>query len=103
VADGVGKSGWLAPSATGLAATTVSSSISAIPKLFADLALARAMAAMLESSAPLGGVQLLILDDWGLEPLEPPTHDPWNPRRTHGRRSTIVTAATGRQMARRHR
>ena len=38
-----------------------------IPKLFTDLALAGRYARLMRA---LGGVQLLILDDWGLAPLD---------------------------------
>ena len=37
------------------------------PKLFADLALARGDGRYARIPRALGGVQLLILDDWGLE------------------------------------
>ena len=41
-----------------------------VPKLFADLALARGDGRYARIQRSLGGVQLLILDDWGLEPLD---------------------------------
>ena len=41
-----------------------------IPKLFADLSLARGDGRYARIQRSLGGVQLLILDDWGLEPLD---------------------------------
>jgi DNA replication protein DnaC len=40
-----------------------------IPRLFADLALARGDGRYARLMRALGGVRLLILDDWGLEPL----------------------------------
>ena len=40
-----------------------------VPKLFADLALAKADGRYPRLMRALGGVKLLILDDWGLEPL----------------------------------
>jgi DNA replication protein DnaC len=39
-----------------------------IPKLFADLALARGDGRYARIQRALGGAQLLILDDWGFEP-----------------------------------
>ena len=40
-----------------------------IPRMFADLALARGDGRYARLMRALGGVKLLILDDWGLEPL----------------------------------
>ena len=40
-----------------------------VPKLFADLALARGDGCYARIMRGLNGVQLLILDDWGLDPL----------------------------------
>jgi DNA replication protein DnaC len=42
-----------------------------IPKMFTDLALARGDGRYPRLMRALGGVKLLILDDWGLEPLGP--------------------------------
>ena len=42
-----------------------------IPRLFSDLALARGNGRYPRLMRALGGVKLLILDDWGLEPLGP--------------------------------
>ena len=42
-----------------------------MPRLFADLALARGDGRYPRLMRALGGVKLLILDDWGLEPLGP--------------------------------
>ena len=68
---GVGKS-WLS-SALGHKACRDNRSVlyQRIPKLFADLALARGDGRYARIQRSLGGVQLLILDDWGLEPLGP--------------------------------
>ena len=68
---GVGKS-WLA-SALGHKACRDNRSVlyQRIPKLFADLALARGDGRYARIQRSLGGVQLLILDDWGLEPFGP--------------------------------
>ena len=40
-----------------------------IPRMFADLALANGDGRYARLMRALGGVKLLILDDWGLEPL----------------------------------
>jgi DNA replication protein DnaC len=42
-----------------------------IPRMFGDLALARGDGRYPRLMRALGGVKLLILDDWGLEPLGP--------------------------------
>jgi DNA replication protein DnaC len=65
-----------------------------VPKLFGDLALARGdgrYACILRS---LVAVQLLILDDWGLEPLDAGArHDLYEIlEERYGRRSTILTS-----------
>jgi len=67
---GVGKS-WLA-SALGHKACRDNRSVlyQRIPKLFADLALARGDGRYARIQRALGGVQLLILDDWSLQPLD---------------------------------
>ncbi len=41
------------------------------PRMFGDLALARGDGRYPRLMRALGGVKLLILDDWGLEPLGP--------------------------------
>lgn len=66
---GVGKS-WLA-CAIGHQACRNNRSVlyKRAPKLFADLALAKADGRYPRLMRALGGVKLLILDDWGLEPL----------------------------------
>jgi len=65
-----------------------------VPKLFNDLALARGDGRYPRVLRALGGVQLLILDDWGLEPLDPQArHDLLEILEDrYGRRSTIVTS-----------
>src|SRR6516225_84048 len=66
---GVGKS-WLA-CALGHRACRDNLSVlyQRIPRLFSDLALARGDGRYPRLMRALGGVKLLILDDWGLEPL----------------------------------
>jgi DNA replication protein DnaC len=66
---GVGKS-WLA-CALGHRACRDNRSVlyQRIPRMFADLALARGDGRYARLMRALGGVKLLILDDWGLEPL----------------------------------
>jgi len=68
---GVGKS-WLA-CALGHKACRDNHSVlyQRIPRLFADLGLARGDGRFARLMRSLGGVRLLILDDWGLEPLGP--------------------------------
>ena len=65
-----------------------------VPKLFASLALARGDGRYARILAKLGSVQLLILDDWGLEPLD--AHARYDLleilEERYGRRSTIVTS-----------
>ena len=91
---GVGKS-WLA-CALGHQACRDNRSVlyQRVPKLFADLALARGDGRYARLSRALGGVQLLILDDWGLEPLDAEArHDLLEIlEERYGRRSTIVTS-----------
>ena len=103
---GVGKS-WLA-CALGHRACRNNRSVlyQRVPKLFADLALARGDGRYARLLRALGGVQLLILDDWGLEPLDAAArHDLLEIlEERHGR--TIHDRhqpASGRQMARCHR
>jgi DNA replication protein DnaC len=91
---GVGKS-WLA-SALGHRACRDNRSVlyQRIPKLFSDLALARGDGHYPRLLRALGGVQLLILDDWGLELLDAAArHDFFEIlEERYGRRSTIVTS-----------
>jgi len=65
-----------------------------VPKLFGDLALARGDGRYARLLRALGGVQVLILDDWGLEPLTAEArHDLLEIlEERYGRRSTIVTS-----------
>ena len=65
-----------------------------VPKLFASLALARGDGRPARFLAKLGSAQLLILDDWGLEPLDDQArHDLLEIlEERYGRRSTIVTS-----------
>ena len=60
----------------------------------ADLALARGDGRYARLLRALGGVQLLILDDWGLEPLDAAArHDLLEIlEERYGRRSTIITS-----------
>src|ERR1700716_2416796 len=91
---GVGKS-WLACALSQRACRDNRSVLyQRIPKLFADLALARGDGRYARLLRALGGVQLLILDDWGLEPLDPaPRHDFLEIlEERYGRRSTIITS-----------
>jgi DNA replication protein DnaC len=91
---GIGKS-WLA-CALGHKACRDNRSVlyRRVPKLFADLALARGDGRYPRTLRPLANVQLLILDDWGLEPLDGAArHDLLEIfEDRHGRRSTIVTS-----------
>lgn len=91
---GVGKS-WLA-SALGNKACRDNRSVlyQRIPKLFADLALARGDGRHLRILRTLGRVDVLILDDWGLETLDAGArHDLLEIlEERYGRRSTIVTS-----------
>jgi DNA replication protein DnaC len=91
---GVGKS-WLA-SALGHKACRDNRSVlyQRIPKLFADLALARGDGRYARLLRALGGVQLLILDDWGLEPLDAAARHELLEilEERYGRRSTIITS-----------
>src|SRR5438093_7550187 len=91
---GVGKS-WLA-SALGHKACRDNRSVlyQRIPRLFADLALARGDGRHLRLLRALGRVDLLILDDWGLEPLDAAArHDLLEILDDrYGRRSTVVTS-----------
>ena len=91
---GVGKS-WLA-SALGHKACRDNRSVlyQRVPKLFAELALARGDGRHPRLLRTLGRVDLLILDDWGLEPLDAAArHDILEILDDrYGRRSTIVTS-----------
>jgi DNA replication protein DnaC len=91
---GVGKS-WLA-CALGHKACRDNRSVlyQRVPKLFADLALARGDGRYARILRSLAAVQLLILDDWGLEPLDAGArHDLYEIlEERYGRRSTILTS-----------
>lgn len=92
--SGVGKS-WLA-CALGHKACRDDRSVlyQRVPRLFAQLALARGDGRYARLQRTLGHVQLLILDDWGLEPLnEQARHDLLEILEDrYGRRSTIITS-----------
>jgi DNA replication protein DnaC len=91
---GVGKS-WLA-SALGHKACRDNHSVlyQRVPKLFGDLALARGDGRYARLFRALGGVQVLILDDWGLEPLASEARRDLLEilEERYGRHSTIVTS-----------
>ncbi len=91
---GVGKS-WLA-CALGHKACRDNRSVfyQRVPKLFAELGLARGDGRYARISRGLGRVDLLILDDWGLEPLDAQArHDLLEIlEERYGRRSTIITS-----------
>jgi DNA replication protein DnaC len=91
---GIGKS-WLA-CALGHKACRDNRSVlyQRVPKLFGELALARGDGRYARLLRALGGVQLLILDDWGLEPLDAQArHDLLEIlEERYGRRSTIITS-----------
>jgi DNA replication protein DnaC len=90
----VGKS-WLA-SALGHKACRDNRSVlyQRAPRLLTDLALARGDGRHLRLLRTLGRVDLLILDDWGLEPLDAAArHDLLEILDDrYGRRSTVVTS-----------
>ena len=92
--SGVGKS-WLA-CALGQKACRDNRSVlyHRVPKLFADLALARGDGRHARIMRSLNGVQLLILDDWGLDPLDGGARRDLYEilEERYGRRSTILTS-----------
>jgi DNA replication protein DnaC len=91
---GIGKS-WLACALGHKACRDNRSALyQRVPKLFADLALARGDGRYARILRALSGVQLLILDDWGLEPLDAAArHDLFEIlEERYGRRSTIITS-----------
>jgi DNA replication protein DnaC len=63
-----------------------------IPKLLGDLALARGDGRYARILRTLGGVQLLVLDDWGLRPLDAAGRQDFLEvlEERYGRRSTII-------------
>ena len=89
---GVGKS-WLA-CALGHKACRDNRSVlyQRVPKLFGDLALARGDGRYARITRALGGVQLLILDDWGLEPLDAQARAALGADDAHGHRLTARQA-----------
>lgn len=91
---GVGKS-WLA-CALGHKACRDNRSVlyQRIPRLFIDLALAHGDGRYPRLMRALGGVKLLILDDWGLEPLGPEQrHDLLEiAEERYGRGATLITS-----------
>ena len=96
---GVGKS-WLA-CALGHKACRDNRSVlyQRVPKLFAELALARGDGRYARILRGLTGVQLLILDDWGLEPLDAGARRDLYEilEERYGRRSTILTSPQATQ------
>jgi len=80
------KAGWPVPLAIKPAAT--------IPKLFADLAPARGDGRHARIMRTMTGAQLLILDDWGLDPLDAGARRDLYEilEERYGRRSTILTS-----------
>ncbi len=91
---GVGKS-WLA-SALGHKACRDNRSVlyQRVPRLFEELALARGDGRHSRILRSLGRADLLILDDWGLEPLDAAArHDLLEIlEERYGRRSTVITS-----------
>jgi DNA replication protein DnaC len=91
---GVGKS-WLA-CALGHKACRDNRSVlyQRVPKMFTDLALARGDGRHPRLMRAIGGVKLLILDDWGLEPLGPEQrHDLLEiVEERYGRGATLITS-----------
>ncbi len=91
---GVGKS-WLA-CALGHKACRDNRSVlyQRIPRMFSDPALARGDGRYPRLMRALGGVKLLILDDWGLEPLAPEQrHDMLEiVEDRYGRGATLITS-----------
>src|ERR1700737_1330361 len=90
---GVGKSWlacWLAHDAC---RDTRSVLYQRVPKLFADLALARGDGRYARIMRSLTGAQLLILDDWGLDPLDAGARRDLYEilEERYGRRSTLLT------------
>lgn len=91
---GVGKS-WLGCALGYQACRDNRSTLYArVPKLFADLALAHVDGRYPRLMRALGGVKLLILDDWGLEPLDTQQrHDLMEIlEERYGRGATLITS-----------
>lgn len=91
---GIGKS-WLA-CALGQKACRLNHSVLylRVPKLFSDLAMARGDGQYARIMRTVSRVEVLILDDWGLAPLDANArHDLLEIlEERHGRRSTVVTS-----------
>jgi DNA replication protein DnaC len=91
---GVGKS-WLA-SALGHKACRDNRSVlyQRVPRLFEELALARGDGRHARLLRSLGRADLLVLDDWGLEPLDAAARDDLLEilEERYGRKSTLVTS-----------
>jgi DNA replication protein DnaC len=91
---GIGKS-WLACALGHRACRDNRSTLyQRVPKLFGELALARGDGRYARLVRTLGNVQLLILDDWGLDPLDAQARHDFLEilEDRHGRRSTIITS-----------
>ena len=88
------KVGWPQRLATKPVATIGRSSTSKVPRLFEDLALARGDGRHPRILRNLGRADLLILDDWGLEPLDAAArHDLLEIlEERYGRRSSVITS-----------
>ena len=88
------KVGLPVPSATRPAATTARCSISASPSSSPISPWPAATAAIARIMRSLNGAQLLILDDWGLEPLDAGARRDLYEilEERYGRRSTILTS-----------
>ena len=80
-------------------------SLPARARLFEELALARGDGRYLRLLRSLGRVDLLILDDWGLEPLDAAArHDLLEIfEERYSRRSTVITSSFPRSLARAYR
>lgn len=91
---GIGKS-WLA-CALGQKACRLNHSVLylRVPKMFSDLAMARGDGQYTRIMRTVSRVEVLILDDWGLSPLDANArHDLLEIlEERHGRRSTVVTS-----------
>src|SRR6185312_5739605 len=91
---GVGKS-WLACALAHKACRDNRSVLyQRVPRMFTDLALARGDGRYPRLMRALGGVKLLILDDWGLKPLDPEQrHDMLEiVEDRYGRGATLITS-----------
>ena len=91
---GSARVGWPVRSVTRHAATTAAVLYQRVPKLFPELTLARGDGRYARILRGLTGVQLLVLDDWGLEPLDAGARRDLYEilEERYGRRSTILTS-----------